>query len=342
MVKIIGIETSCDETAAAILENGEILSNVVYSQIDLHKEYGGVVPEIAARAHIDSIDIVIKKALQEAKTELREIDAVAATAGPGLIGGLIVGLMSAKMLASLLKKPFIGVNHLEAHLLTARMTDAIEFPYLCLLLSGGHCQILQAQTLGKYDKIGETIDDALGECFDKVARMLDLEYCNGAMVEKMAQNGDEHHFKLPKPLVNSDFEGKNRYNFSFSGLKTAVRSEIAKIGELSEQDKADFCASFQKTVVEILLNRLKNVLSGYDFIEKPRRIVICGGVAANRYIFGALQVWACENGLDLVTPPIGLCTDNAAMVAWAGFERFKIGDFSDLDLPPRAKWPLNQ
>lgn len=354
-MKILGIETSCDETAAAIIDDEKnILSNVVNSQIDLHKIYGGVVPEIAARSHGEIIDKIIAQSLKEANLELNEIDAIAATCGPGLIGGVIVGAISAKAIASALNKPFLAINHLEAHLLTPRLTNEIEFPYLALLLSGGHCQILLAKKVGEYEKIGETIDDALGEAFDKVSQMLGLGYPGGPIVEKLAKIGDENRFNFPKPLLQNDFEKKNIYNFSFSGLKTAVRRQIEElIGEnfshlssaqkIKEQDKADICASFQRTVCEILINRLKNVASGYDFKGlKPNKIVISGGVAANLYIFSKLEEWSKNQGFEIFAPPLKLCTDNGAMIAWAGIERAMLGLYDDLSFKPRAKWPLNE
>lgn len=353
MTIILGIETSCDETSVAIVDDKKnILSNIVNSQIDLHKKYGGVVPEIAARSHIERIDETIIKALEEANLTFDDIDAIAATSGPGLIGGLIVGLMSAKTLASVLKKPFIEINHLEAHLLTPRLTSELDFSYLALLLSGGHCQILLAENISKYKKIGETIDDALGESFDKVAQMLGLEYPGGPKIEQLAKLGDENRFNFPKPLTENDFKKKNLFNFSFSGLKTAVRREIENLTnenfshltthqKLSKQDKNDICASFQKTVVEILTNRLKNIFEIY-FVDKnyPKRIVISGGVAANKYIFEKLEIFAKNYGCEIFAPPLKLCTDNGAMIAWAGIEKFKQNITSSLEAKPKARWSL--
>ncbi len=375
-MKILGIETSCDETAVAIIDDEKnILANVLNSQIELHKKFGGVVPELAARGHIEVLDQLILQAMQEANLKFEEIDGFAATSGPGLIGGVIVGMMAAKTLASIYKKPFIAVNHLEAHALTARLTSDLEFPFLLLLISGGHCQILFARGVGDYEKLGETIDDALGEAFDKLAQMLDLPYPGGPSVEKLAVQGDENRFKFSRPLI--DNLNKNHLcDFSFSGLKTAVRREIEKlIGEnfshltspkkVNEKDKADICASFQRVVCEIIVNRLENVLGGLVTVcgrpqgsplqndkfvgaglvsargQLPlRNIVIAGGVAANRYIFSHLKIWAQKKILELIAPPISLCTDNAAMVAWTGLERLRLGMKDGLDFKPRAKWGL--
>ncbi len=362
-MKILGIETSCDETAVAIVDDQKnILAQVINSQIKLHEQYGGVVPELAARSHIEVLDSLIAEVLQKSNLQLSDLDAIAATAGPGLIGGVIVGLITGKTLASVLQKPFIAVNHLEAHALTARLTQDVEFPYLLLLLSGGHCQILLAQGVGQYTKLGETIDDALGEAFDKVAQMLGLPYPGGPAVEKLALLGDENKFKFPQPLIDSDFEKKHLFDFSFSGLKTAVRRQIEKLSgadfshatshaKLSEQEKTDICASFQKTVVAIILNRLENIFY-YNMARVARntsehapkasvdKIVICGGVAANRYIFSKLSDWAQKNSLQIIAPPLALCTDNAAMIAWAGIEKMKLGLTDNLDFKPRARWEI--
>ncbi|MBU6339312.1 MAG: tRNA (adenosine(37)-N6)-threonylcarbamoyltransferase complex transferase subunit TsaD [Rickettsiales bacterium] len=351
MMKVLGIETSCDETAVAIVDGEKnILSHVLNSQIDLHEEYGGVVPEVAARAHVEILDGLILESLKKAKLTLNDIDAFAVTAGPGLIGGVIVGLMAVKTLASVYKKPFIAVNHLEAHALTVRLTSEVEFPYLLLLVSGGHCQILLAMGVGDYKKIGETIDDALGEAFDKVAQMLGLPYPGGPQIEKIAALGDETRFKFSRPLIDGSNNKEHLFNFSFSGLKTAVRRQIEKlIGEefshftspqkINEKDRNDIAASFQKTVVEIILNRLENVLT----YEKPnvQNLVIAGGVAANRYIFSHLTNWADNHNLKVITPPLNLCTDNAAMIAWVGVEKMKLEMFDDLNFKAKARWELS-
>ncbi len=333
---ILGIETSCDETAAAIIaDDGRILSNIVWSQTE-HDAYGGVVPEIAARAHMEHIEDVITRALSEANITLAEIDAVAATAGPGLIGGVIVGVMTAKAIASVTKKPFIAVNHLEGHALTVRLTNDVHFPYLLLLVSGGHCQFLIVSGVGKYQKLGGTLDDALGEVFDKTAKMLGLGYPGGAAVEKLAIKGDKHKYVFPIPL-----RGRDGCDFSFSGLKTAVRLKIQEIGELSEQDKADICASFQYTATQSVLERTKAAIQQFK-IRYPdgKHFVLAGGVAANEYIRGELQEVLTQNQLELAAPPLKLCTDNAAMIAWAGIERYKLGLTDSLDFEPRARWPL--
>jgi len=347
IMKILGIETSCDETAVAIVDDAKnILSHVLRSQIDLHKKYGGVVPELAARSHSEILDELILLALKEANLKFEEIDAFAATSGPGLIGGVIVGMMAAKTLASIYQKPFLAINHLEGHALTARLTGEIEFPYLLLLISGGHCQILFANGVSNYEKIGETIDDALGEAFDKVAQMLDLPYPGGPSVEKMAKTGDEKRFKFSRPLIG---DKNHLFNFSFSGLKTSVRREIENLcneefshfttpKKVNEKDKADICASFQRVVCEILINRLENVLAHKKF----SKLVIAGGVAANQYIFSALQNFAKKNKIEIIAPPIKFCTDNAAMIAWSGVEKLRHGKIDELNFKPRARWELDE
>jgi N6-L-threonylcarbamoyladenine synthase len=344
---IIGIETSCDETAIAIInENKDILSNIIISQIDIHKEFGGVVPEIAARNHALVIDKLIKKSIIEAKLSFENIDAIAVTAGPGLIGGVIVGVMAAKMLASIYQKPIIAVNHLEAHALTIRLTSEIKFPYYLLLVSGGHCQILLTKGVGNYKKLGETIDDSLGEAFDKIAQMLGLSYPGGPKIEQLAKKGDVNKYNFPKPLANSK---DHPYDFSFSGLKTAVRREIEKItGEnyqktsyqkLTEIEKNDIAASFQKIVAENIINRLKNILDNYNL--EIENLVIAGGVAANQYLYNQISDFLSQYNIKTFAPPIKLCTDNGAMIAWAGMERLKLGLIDKLDFKPRARWPLN-
>lgn len=355
-MKILGIETSCDETAVAIVDaEKNILAQVLNSQIEIHKKYGGVVPEVAARGHVEILDELILQAIKQAQLNFSDIDAFAATAGPGLIGGVIVGLMAAKTLASVYQKPLIAVNHLEGHALTARLTSNLQFPYLLLLLSGGHCQILVARGVGNYEKLGETIDDALGEAFDKVAQMLGLPYPGGPEVEKLAKSGNEKRFKFSRPLIDNANK-EHLYDFSFSGLKTAVRREIEKLTaenfshlttpqKILAQDKADICASFQRVVAEIILNRLDNlrnifVANSTDSLAGINQLVIAGGVAANRYIFTKLQDWAKRYDLEVVTPPLNLCTDNAVMIAWAGVERMRLGLTDSLDFKPLARWPL--
>ena len=350
-MKIIGIETSCDETAVAIVDDRKnILSNLINSQISLHQKYGGVVPEIAARSHVEILDQLIVKSLSEANIKFDDLDAIAVTAGPGLIGGVIVGLMMAKTIASVYRKPLIAVNHLEAHALTARLTDNVNFPYLLLLISGGHCQILLARGVGNYEKIGQTIDDAIGEAFDKVAQMLGLDYPGGVEIEKLALLGDENKFNFPKPLIDSDFDKKHLCDFSLSGLKTAVRRLIEKLTDaefchqtsnqkLTITQKQDICASFQKTIGQIIINRLENSLK---ILSQKKiaisQLIIAGGVAANRYIFS--KITANFSHLAVITPPIKLCTDNGVMVAWAGIERFKLNMIDNLDFKPKARWDL--
>ncbi len=342
----LGIETSCDDTSVAIVDNKcRIISNIISSQINIHRKFGGIVPEIASRCHAKIIDQTIEKALNKAGLKLKDLDLIAATAGPGLIGGLIVGLMSGKTIASIYKKPFIAVNHLEAHALTCRLTNQINFPYLLLLLSGGHCQIILVNKINQYQKIGQTLDDALGEAFDKVARMLGLPYPGGPIIEKMALSGDKNRFILPRPLLR---DKKNRYNFSFSGLKTAARILIEKIinssnkKELNQKDICDICASFQKTILEILLDRLSNVIE--DSKEKKiNKVVISGGVAANRFLYQNIKETIFRKfNIDVLSPPIELCTDNAAMVAWTGIEKYQTNLINSLDFKPRARWDFTQ
>ncbi len=337
MIHILGIESSCDETAASIVaEDGTIASSVIFSQIAQHQEFGGVVPEIAARAHLEKVEYVIKTALSDAKMTLNDIDGIAVTAGPGLIGGVIVGLTTAKTMALALNKPFIAINHLEGHALTPRLCHKTPFPYLLLLASGGHTQILLAKDIGDYEIIGTTIDDAAGEAFDKVAKMLGLGYPGGPILEKMATTGDASRFKLPTPL-----KGKPGCDFSFSGLKTAVRILIEKQQTLTEQDKADICASFQNAVISVIEDRLKNAIKMYkERFPQGNNLVVAGGVAANQAIATALTNIASKNKLIFSAPPMNLCTDNAAMIAWAGVERFKKGQRDSFDIAPRSRWPL--
>lgn len=339
---ILGIETSCDETAAAVVsDTREIRSNVVLSQTQEHAAFGGVVPEIAARAHAHHLDAIVREALAKAETSLDGIDAVAATGGPGLIGGVIVGVMTAKAIAAVHGKPFIAVNHLEGHALTARLTDDVTFPYLLLLVSGGHCQLLAVEGVGKYRKLGGTLDDALGEAFDKTAKLLGLGFPGGPALERTAKDGDEERYRFAIPL-----KGRADSNFSFSGFKTSIRTEVVRLaeqGEVTPQIKADLCASFQRSVGEILHERLQWGLRRFrELYPEGKSLVVAGGVAANQYLRGKLQHIAAEHGLALVVPPPRLCTDNAAMIAWAGLEHFRLGNVSPLDFEPRARWPLDQ
>lgn len=335
---VLGIESSCDETAAAVVtDKKELLSSVVYSQQE-HKAFGGVVPEVAARAHLDKVDFIVDKALRDANVSFEDLDAIAASAGPGLIGGVIVGVMTAKAICAVHGKPFVAVNHLEAHALTARLNNDVDFPYLLLLTSGGHCQILAIEGVGKYHRLGATIDDAAGEAFDKVAKMLGLGYPGGPLVEKYARSGDAGRFDLPRPMID-----KAGCDMSFSGLKTAVRRVVENFeAPLSERDKADVCACFQRAVLESLTARLKNGIRLFkkDF-PQAKSLVVGGGVAANGALREALQALAARHKLDFYAPPMNLCTDNGAMVAWAGMERFKAGLTDSLDFSPRPRWPLD-
>jgi len=343
----LGIETSCDETAAAVVEmlpsgEGRILSNVVLSQIKEHAAFGGVVPEIAARAHVEALDGVVEAALGEAGLAARDMDLIAATAGPGLIGGLIVGLMTGKAIAAATGKPLAPVNHLEAHALTARLTDRLEFPYLLLLVSGGHTQIVLVEGVGRYSRWASTIDDALGEAFDKTAKLIGLPYPGGPNVEKAAARGNPARFAFPRPL-----KGEKRPDFSFSGLKTAVRQAATAIAPLSPADVDDISASFQQAIVETLDDRVSRSLDRFrhEFPAIGRAaLVVAGGVAANRAVRAALDALCRERGFVLVAPPLELCTDNAVMVAWAGLERMRAGllEGDAAAFTPRSRWPLDE
>jgi len=340
---ILGIETTCDETAAAVVERaddgrGRIVSNIVLSQISEHAEFGGVVPEIAARAHVEALDRIVASAMAEAQIGFPALDGVAAAAGPGLIGGLIVGLTTAKAIALVHDKPLLAVNHLEAHALTARLTDATPFPYCLFLASGGHTQILGVRGVGDYVRFGGTVDDAIGEAFDKTAKLLGLGYPGGPLVEKEATNGDATRFALPRPM-----SGRSDADFSLSGLKTALRLEAQKIAPLSNEDVADLCASFQQAVVDVVLDRLRSGLRMFrERIGTPNALVCAGGVAANQAIRKVLHRIAFEAGTILVAPPPALCTDNGAMIAWAGAERLASGLTDTLDAVPRPRWPLDE
>jgi N6-L-threonylcarbamoyladenine synthase len=340
---VLGIETTCDETAAAVVERsedgvGKILSNIVLSQVSEHAAFGGVVPEIAARAHVEALDLIIAKAMAQAGRDYDQIDGVAAAAGPGLIGGVIVGLTTAKAIALVKRKPLIAINHLEAHALTARLTDATPFPYCLFLASGGHTQIVAVRGVGDYVRIGTTQDDAIGEAFDKTAKLLGLGYPGGPQVEKEATRGDAARFALPRPM-----HGRKDADFSLSGLKTALRLEAEKIAPLSDQDVADLCASFQQAVVEVVLDRLRAGLRLFRaHYGAPTALVAAGGVAANQAIRKVLHRLAFEIGTVLVAPPLELCTDNGAMIAWAGAERLALGLTDTLDVAPRARWPLDE
>ncbi|WP_417579216.1 tRNA (adenosine(37)-N6)-threonylcarbamoyltransferase complex transferase subunit TsaD [Pelagibacterium sp.] len=341
---LLGIETSCDETAAAIVRrdvdgHGDIVSNIVRSQIEEHKAFGGVVPELAARAHVVHLDTIISRALDDAGMGLADIDAIAATAGPGLIGGVLVGLTTGKALAAATGKPLIAVNHLEGHALTARLTDRVEFPYLMLLVSGGHSQIVLVKGVGDYERWGSTIDDALGEAFDKAAKLLGLGYPGGPEVEKAARNGDPKRFALPRPLLR-----EKRLDFSFSGLKTALRLAAESVAPVSKTDIADLCASFQAAVTDIVAVRSAQALARFaaEYEDVVPTYVVAGGVAANAAIGSALREVARQTGANLVIPPPALCTDNGAMIGWAGAERFALGLVDGFDVAARPRWPLDE
>ena len=339
---ILGIESSCDETAASLITENEegmpiVLSNIISSQVDIHKEFGGVVPELAARSHIEKIDWIVKKAIDESGRSIEEIDAVASTAGPGLIVCLSVGLSFGKAFASTINKPFIAVNHLEGHALSPKLNSKINYPYLLLLISGGHSQYLSVQNLGKYKRLGTTIDDALGEAFDKTAKLLGIEFPGGPQIEIFAKKGDPNKYDLPKPILN-----KGGCNLSFAGLKTAILKISKTIN--TQQEKFDLAASFQKTVEEIMYKKTK--VAFYEF-EKQNNIkrkifVIAGGVAANKNIRNILVNLCNEENYQSIFPPIDLCGDNAAMIAMVGLEKFKLKQFSELDHPAKPRWPLDE
>ena len=340
-ITILGIESSCDETAASIIqeENGKIkiLSNIVSSQFDIHKEFGGVVPELAARAHVEKIDLISEKAILESKINLDEIDAVAATAGPGLIVCLTVGLNFGKTLAASLNRPFIAVNHLEGHALSPKLNSNLEFPYLLLLISGGHTQYLSVDGLGKYKRLGTTIDDALGEAFDKTAKIIGIEFPGGPKIEEYAEKGNKNRFKLPKPILK-----RGGCNLSFAGLKTAIlriKSEIK-----TEQDKFDLAASFQKTIEEILYEKTKKAFEIYlkENTSIKRTFVVAGGVAANQGIKNTLKNLSNENKFECLFPDISLCSDNAAMIALVGIEKYKKKLFDDLNFKVNPRWQLDE
>ena len=338
----LGIETSCDETAASIVRedcggNGKILSNVVSSQIEEHKEFGGVVPEIAARAHVEKIDFIINKALEESKTNINDIDGIAATAGPGLIVCLTVGLSAAKAIAASLGKPLIAVNHLEGHALSPKLIKKINFPYLFLLISGGHTQFLEVRGVNNYVRMGTTIDDAVGEAFDKTAKLLGIEFPGGPKIEEFAKKGDENYFTLPKPIIH-----RGGCNLSFAGLKTAVLKISKKIK--NKEEKYHLAASFQKTIEDILCEKSKFAMSLFkeNYNSKKNTFVIAGGVASNNKIRKKLIDLSIQNNFEPVFPPINLCSDNAAMIAWTGIERFRLGLLNKLDFPAKARWPLDE
>ena len=339
---ILGIESSCDETAASIITENEqeiptILSNIISSQVDIHKEFGGVVPELAARAHIEKIDLITKKAVVESGIKIEDIDAVAATAGPGLMVCLSVGLSFGKTVASSLNKPFIAVNHLEGHALSPKLNSKLDYPYLLLLISGGHTQFLIIEGLGKYKRLGTTIDDAVGEAFDKTAKMLGIEFPGGPQIEVYAKKGNPDKYELPKPIFH-----RGGCNLSFAGLKTAVLRIAQKIK--TDQEKYDLAASFQRTVEEILYKKSKVAFEEFRNINgnKNNTFVVAGGVTANQNIRKILIKLCEEENFDAIFPPINLCGDNAAMIAMVGLEKFKIKKFDTLDHPAKPRWPLDK
>ena len=342
-MRVLGIETSCDETAAGVVSlgagaNGEILANEVLSQIAQHAEFGGVVPEIAARAHVEAIDHVVARAMGRAGLDFNDLDGVAAAAGPGLIGGLLVGLTTGKALALASGKPFLAINHLEAHALSPRLTHGLAFPYLLLLVSGGHTQTLAVEGPGAYKRLGSTIDDAIGEAFDKVARLIGLPYPGGPHIEAAAEKGDATRFAFPRPMT-----GRQEADFSLSGLKTAVRLEAQRHAKLSEALVADMSASFQAAIVDIVIDRVRAALRLFraQLGAPPTALAAAGGVAANGAIQRALTRFAAQTGLTLATLPPALCADNGAMIAWAGIERLRIGLVDGLDFAARPRWPLD-
>ena len=338
---ILGIESSCDETAASVITENEqgipiILSNIVSSQVEVHKEFGGVVPELAARAHIEKIDWIVQKAIDESKIKIENIDAVASTAGPGLIVCLSVGLSFGKSFASAMNIPFISVNHLEGHALSPKLNSVLNYPYLLLLISGGHSQYLSVEGIGNYKRLGTTIDDALGEAFDKTAKLLGIEFPGGPQIEILAEKGDPDKYQLPKPIFH-----KGGCNLSFAGLKTAILKVSKNIK--SEQDKFDIAASFQKTILEIMYKKTKNAFTEYEKNNlNNKTFVVAGGVAANKKIRSMLINLCEENNYKSTFPPINLCGDNAAMIAMVGLEKFKLKQFNNLDFPAKPRWPLDE
>ena len=339
---ILGIETSCDETAASIItENDQgipvVLSNIISSQVDVHKEFGGVVPELAARSHVEKIDLIVQKAINESGKKIEEIDAVASTAGPGLIVCLSVGLSFGKALAASLNKPFIAVNHLEGHALSPKINSKLNYPYLLLLISGGHSQFLSVQGLGKYVRLGTTIDDALGEAFDKTAKLLGIDFPGGPQIEILAKKGDPNKYDLPKPIFN-----KGGCNLSFAGLKTAVLKISKNIK--TNQEKFDLAASFQRTIEKILYKKTKIAFSEFQNQNKIKEkiLVIAGGVAANKNIRSMLINLCKEENYQSIFPPMELCGDNAAMIAMVGLEKFKLKQFDNLDYPAKPRWQLDE
>jgi len=339
---ILGIESSCDETAASIISQNDqgnpiVLSNVVSSQVDIHKEFGGVVPELAARSHIEKIDWIVQKAIDDSGTKIQEIDAIASTAGPGLIVCLSVGLSFGKALAASLNKPFIAVNHLEGHALSPKLNSKLDYPYLLLLISGGHSQFLSVKNLSEYQRLGTTIDDAIGEAFDKTAKLLGIEFPGGPQIEILAKKGDSNKYELPKPIFN-----RGGCNLSFAGLKTAILKITKEIK--TDQEKFDLAASFQKTVIEILYKKTKIAFIEFEKKIKPKekKFVVAGGVAANKEIRNMLVNLCKEENYEPIFPPIDLCGDNGAMIAMVGLEKYKLKKFDNLNFSARPRWQLDE
>ncbi|MGO4851781.1 tRNA (adenosine(37)-N6)-threonylcarbamoyltransferase complex transferase subunit TsaD [Phaeovulum sp. W22_SRMD_FR3] len=343
---LLGIESSCDDTAAAVVRlngaHGTVLASIVAGQTALHAPFGGVVPELAARAHAEKLDLCVEEALAAAGLSLRDLDGVAVTAGPGLIGGVLSGVMCAKGIAAGAGLPLIGVNHLAGHALTPRLTDGLSFPYLMLLVSGGHCQFLIVKSPEDFTRLGGTIDDAPGEAFDKTAKLLALPQPGGPSVEAEAQRGSEKAFRFPRPLLD-----RPGCDMSFSGLKTALLrardAVVAEHGGLPQQIRADLCAGFQAAVVAVLAEKSRRALAEYMALGPAEpAFAVAGGVAANKAIRAALETVSVEMGARFLAPPLGLCTDNAAMIAWAGIERFRSGARDDMTLSARPRWPLDK
>ena len=341
---VLGIESSCDETAVAVVSVSQaekrILSNIILSQNDKHEEYGGIVPEIAARSHLEHIHAIMRQAVNEAGISFDQLDGIAATAGPGLIGGVIVGLMAGKAASLAYNTPFLAVNHLEGHALTVRLLGDVCFPYLLLLVSGGHTQLLIVRGVGKYSLLGSTLDDAAGEAFDKVAKMIGFGYPGAAKLEHAAKNGDSTRFVLPRPMA-----GRPNCDFSFSGLKTAVRNhyDLLVDSDSETKDLADLCASFQRAISETICDRSQWAINQYkNFYPEGNTFVLAGGVAANKYLCREITNLANENDMVVKVPPSNLCTDNGAMIAWAGIEYLRLGKSSQLDFAPRPRWPLDE
>jgi tRNA N6-adenosine threonylcarbamoyltransferase len=341
-MQILGIETSCDETAVAVIgdQAPRIRANLVLSQLGEHQPFGGIVPEVAARAHLAHLDRLVSRALGDSGVRWDGLDAIAATGGPGLIGGVMVGVMLAKSVALARGLPFLAINHLEGHALTARLTDDVPFPYLLLLVSGGHCQLLIVEGVGRYRRLGTTVDDAAGECFDKGAKLLGLGFPGGPAIERAAATGNPTRFSLPRPL-----KGRPGCDFSFSGLKTALREVVTAEGgttALSRGTVSDLAASLQLAIAESLVDRTTHAIRKFrERCPAGSHLVVAGGVAANRALRVALSGLAARHGLAFLAPPPALCTDNGAMIAWAGLERFKMGLVDGLEFAPRPRWPLD-